>query len=281
MANEISRHVIAFFNDDSAICSCNSEGVMTAEALTFYNSQHRKLGDDCIFVTQFLKLIEVRVRGFAELFHVFRNFAGANLWTVFQMPKRMRELVYAVEPGGAGVHPDFEVWRPLDLEKASCYDTTGGVGVSGGRKPEERLARGLALPWWVVFLGIAALGLGFWFVPQFFAKAVVNGVSGTASKYVPVVGGDKGTKAAPEPVKSSGMTPAANPGPVVPSGPRVFMTGCVVRGSDVLVTLSDGRRLRGRDLKYVTADKAVTLDGTEFWLAPIVERVRAPNPSKK
>jgi len=57
----------------------------------------------------------------------------------------------------------------------------------------------------------------------------------------------------------------------------VLMTGSVVRGSSVIVTLSDGRRLRGEDLAVVTEDKAVGKDGRVYWRAPIV--LRMPNPS--
>jgi len=246
----------------------------SAEALTFYNSQHRKLGDDCVFVTQFLKLIEIRVRGFAELFHVFRNFAGSTLWSVLAMPKRMRELVYSVEPGAPGLSPDYESWHALDREKAACYDTMAGVGVTGGRAAEVRKARGLALPWWSVLAGVGVLGVAFWFVPRYLASKVMAGVNGISDKY--------GTKVVGVPEKGAGEAEVKVVGSRAPKSVEVridekkrsseatgvWMTGRIERGGEITVSLSDGRFLHKSDLIYLSPSKAVTRDGFTYWRKP-------------
>lgn len=146
----------------------------TAATLTFYNSQHRKYLDDLVFVTQFLKLIEVRVRGFAENFYVFRNFAGRRAFQLLRMPARMRECKYGVDPSGVGASPDFEVWRKLDPRIGRLYNTMAGVGVSGASQAEVRKVSGFSLPWWSPIAALVAVGVGFWAVSRVFVNSVGN-----------------------------------------------------------------------------------------------------------
>jgi len=235
----------------------------SAEALTFYNSQHRKFEDLCIFVTQFLKLLEIRVRGFAEFFHVLKNFAGVNFMTVLRMPKRMRELVYSTEPG-PGVAVEYEVWHPLNPEKANCYDTTAGVGIGGGRKPEERKARGLALPWWMVFVGFAAAAVAFYYG----VKAVGHGVGKGFSEIGSVAKARlEGEKAAQAPAKAPSVDSLPPAGPLeaeTKSKPQVYVRGLAFLKGRPVVYLSDGRVLESTDLKEITRAEVVAKNGERF-----------------
>jgi len=241
----------------------------SADSLTFYNSQHRKLRDELVFVTQFLGLIEKRVKGFAEMFHVYKNFGGLKFWTVLSMPRRMREFVYSVEPGPAGITPDSEIWRTLDPEKAACYDTTAGVGMVGGRKAEERKAKGFSLPWWSVGLALVALGAAFWFLPRLVMSRVSEGFSKmTSSASPPAVATPAAAEAPASPAPEvHGSISQAKGEPPKPQASAVSMTGFLRRGNRVTVILSDGRRLHGSDLLAVTDDKAVTLTGETYWRA--------------
>jgi len=186
----------------------------------------------------------------------------------------MRELVYSVEPGAPGLTPDYEAWHPLDREKAACYDTMAGVGVSGGRKAEERKARGLALPWWSVLAGVGVLGVAFWFVPRYLASKVMAGVNGISDKYgTKVVGVEEKAPVKGE-VKMAGDVPKkavevrgeVRKGFSEASG--VWMTGRIERGGDIVVSLSDGRFLNKSELLYLSPSKAVTRDGVTYWRKP-------------
>jgi len=241
----------------------------SAEALTFYNSQHRKFEDLCIFVTQFLKLLEVRVRGFAEFFHVLKNFAGVNFMTVLRMPKRMRELVYSTEPG-PGVPVEYEVWHPLNAEKANCYDTTAGVGIGGGRKPEERKARGLALPWWMVFVGFAAAAVAFYYGVKAVGHGVGKGFSEIGSVAKQRLEGEKAASTPP----AKGSSVDSLPPPSLPEAktesrpPPVSVRGIAfVKGSPV-VYLSDGRVLEAPELQQITRSEVVAKSGERFLRNP-------------
>jgi hypothetical protein len=252
----------------------------TSAALTFYNSQHRKLGDDVLFVTQFLQLIEKRVRGFVERYHVMRNWIGASVMKVLRMPARIRELVYYVEPA-KGMESDREIWRKLDLEKANCYDTMAGVGIRGGRPPEIRKHKGFALPWWSVFGGIAALAFGVWWVSQHgtgllmgrFMKAPVLPVPaavGAVSAFLPA--GPLSGQSLP-PVRS-GLDPTA---PAASVKLPVYVKGYVKNDKHIMVTLSDGRTLTDADgIRYVTTSEVVLVNGTHYPFRRLVPDVPMP-----
>jgi hypothetical protein len=220
----------------------------TAEALTVYNSQHAKLLDDCIFVTQFLGLIEKRVKGFAEYFHVFRNFAGVKTMQFLAMPGRIRESIYSVEPGGAA-KADEEHWHKMDFKRAACYSTMTGVGLAGGTRVDQRKVKGFRLPWWAVFVGIITLGLGLWYGTQAISKKVVLGLG----KVDPGV-----SRASAVPVRGAGGSNA------VETAERVEMTGFSQFGSRVEVFLTDGRVLTENELKAVSKDRAIGRDGRVY-----------------
>jgi len=250
----------------------------TAKELTVYNSQHRKFVDDVIFVTQFLDLLEKRIRGFCEIFIVYKNFAGNKMWNILSMPRRMRELTYSVDPTGAGrAAADTEVWRQLDISKASLYDTMAGVGVQGGRKPEVRKQRGFSIPWWAVLIGIPCLC---WGVSAAF-DAAANKVA--TNLKVSVDPHEKRPIPSPYPPpqtpsvsnRPSGAPPA--PAPVVVSEPRrvgsvsvdsppAAVVASLVTADRVLVVLDDGRILRAPQIAVIDSDKVVTRDGAVHWM---------------
>jgi len=252
----------------------------SAAALTFYNSQHRKLRDDCIMVTQFLKLLETRVKGFADRFHVMKNFTGQRLLTVLRMPQKMRELVYSAEPG-PGAEVDREIWHTLDLKRAACYDTMAGVGLRGGRKAEKRRSdRGFSLPWWSVLVALAVLAVVFRWGMTKASSTVAEGFQklGRSAGIGDVGENVAGAKrkdvkghmtVAPAPAldreeivgKSRVTERTAEPVPV-------YMLGYAVSGAKAYVELSDGRRINQADLLSVDVDGCTLRTGERINRAP-------------
>lgn len=231
----------------------------SAASLTFYNSQHRKLRDELIFVTQFMKLLESRVRGFAEQFRVYRNFVGAKAYNILSMPPRMREIIYSVEPA-PGVDPDYEIWRKLNPEIAACYDTSGGVGVSGGRKPEARKTRGFSLPWWTVLIAVVLFGIFLTQVPGFIAKRVGNAIVGgkTPVAYTP--------PAVQNPLAAKETPTLGNVANDSVPTKTVKVTGVLMKGRTLRVNLDDGRTLVGAQVAALYTDRVVTVTGDTFYL---------------
>jgi len=238
----------------------------SSASLTFYNSQHRKLRDELVFVTQFLKLLEGRVRGFAEQFRVYRNFVGTKAFSLLSMPPRMRELVYSTEPG-PGVDADSEAWRRLDAEKALCYDTSGGVGMTGGRKPEVRKVRGFALPWWSVIVAIVVLGVVMTQIPGWIARRIGTAIVGAPVKSA-LIAPDK----APAVAVSSPVEVAKKPGEGlgIPPKPKPLVTGVLQKGPLLRVTLDDGRTLRAGDVVAVYGDRVILRGGEVLFYARAV-----------
>jgi len=253
-------------------------------ALTVFNSQHRKLKWRVIFGTQFLGLIDKRVKGFAERYHVFKNMFGARKWNFVEMPKRMRELIWTVEPSPSAGPPDEEHWWPLNMEIAACYDTSAGVGIQGGKGAEQRGTRGFKIPWWTIFVALAIGAYGFSQVPRFVANKVMSGFSKFTTAHVPS-----------ESQKSSGVKGVHPPSDLrndfkqnvagakaqgnASVTERVWMTGSVVANGRAKAFLSDGRVLNGIPGSWLTDDYCKGPAGEVFWRKPVANPV--PTQKKK
>jgi len=274
--SEKLEHQVVYIIDEAHLLFDSRKYQQTAPELTFYNSQHRKLHDECIFITQFLGLIEKRVKGFAEEFHVYRNFAGASVLTFLAMPKRMREMVFTTEPTANMNHneADRERWRALDRDIGAVYDTSRGVGIGGGKGAEDRSHRRLQLPWWAVFVGIA---VGVWALTQGAKWYLHRGMSqlSLSQKAASV-----DTPKKPERVETAKKLPLTAPGSspgetqdqarVLGYADHVWMTGSLISPGHVIVTLSDGRRLRDKDLMLVDEERAIDRYGWTYYRAPVV-----------
>jgi len=241
-----------------------------SDALTRINSQHRKLRWRIIFATQFLGLIDKRVKGFAEKFRVFKNMFGARKWNFIEMPKRMRELVYTVEPTPNAGPPDEEHWWSFDMEIAGCYDTMAGVGIAGGRKAEMRGTRGFKLPWWSVFVG---LGVFVWAgakLPEMAVNSVKDGFSKfTAPRLQPPTAEKKQAAGIRSTTKTPVLTQQSNASVTQPPNvERIYVTGVVMTKTRAKAMLSDGRVLQGKPGAWITSDYVLGPDGEQYWMKP-------------
>jgi len=54
--------------------------------VTFYNSQHRKLDDEIVFISQFPELVDKRLKAFGQEHVYTENHAMERLFTVFRAP---------------------------------------------------------------------------------------------------------------------------------------------------------------------------------------------------
>jgi len=235
----------------------------SAACLTFYNSQHRKFRDDALFVTQFLKMVEIRVKGFAENFYVYRNFKGRKVYQFLRMPARMRELKFGMDPSTPGAVQDSETWRTLDPAKAKCYWTMKGVGIGGAVAPEERKVSGFALPWWSPFAALIVVAVLF----LVGSRMVVERAGTTFLKTPAQIEASRAKSTAqptsPSEPNKSREKPVSSPSKGVPAESRpVWVAGLALRrDEDPVVYLSDGRTLRGPDLVLVDEDRVVLRSG--------------------
>jgi hypothetical protein len=126
----------------------------TSSHLTFYLSQHGKLGDTVYFVTQNVKNVDRILYSVAQDFTYCRNhriekhgkFRGDNKFSAKTYPGPVFDSSAATM--------NEEIYT-LDLDVAACYDTSAGVGMPGGGTADAgQRAKGLSLKW--IWGGIGA-----------------------------------------------------------------------------------------------------------------------------
>lgn len=223
--------------------------------LTYYNSQHRKLNDDVIFITQFLALLDKRCVGFAQSVHVFRNTRMEKFLTYFRAPTgltggTLQETVYPRPPVRNDPYEEQRTY-PLDLKLAKCYDTSAGVGISGRNKPDKDRVKGLSAWWLVLFAAAAVVALNYvsdipvWYVNR--SEKLAGARKGLFGK--PDVGQKQPASAPSAAFPATYSGPAYAP-PFPPPQTRSSAVSAPLRcygvaraGSRVNVILSDGRVL--------------------------------------
>lgn len=126
----------------------------------FYCSQHGKLNDEVIFITQNTKLVDPNFYRLAQEFHYCRNhrllkhgrFRGNNKFVA---------TIYEA-PAATGKEPTMnEETFHLDLEVAACYDTSAGVGMPGGSAADVAM-RVKGIPIWAGWAAIVAAIFALW-----------------------------------------------------------------------------------------------------------------------
>lgn len=240
----------------------------TGSSLTYYNSQHRKLDDNVTFVTQFLELIDKRVKSFSQEFIYLRNNGAEKFLTFFRGPSYFIAKHYQRPPAGMQDMPS-EVHRfTLDVPLANCYDTSAGVGISGVGRPEAKRKKGFNVMWLLVpfFAAVAFLI----FAPDFLASSLVGTKAGKYSSSTLGLTADQSAHANQD---GGAAERAALPPPVAtPSGAAVtelppYPTGFVRMGRKVNVHMSDGTTRTERDDELTKIERnSVTLDGKKLFI---------------
>jgi hypothetical protein len=119
----------------------------TSADVLYYISQHRKLGDTVILVTQAVSQVDAQFRNVAQDFTELRHFGKEKLG-LFTLPNIFRRAT-APYWSAEGISNPTEtgVFR-LDVSGlANCYDTAAGVGIHGRSADTTQKRRG---PNWVV-----------------------------------------------------------------------------------------------------------------------------------
>jgi hypothetical protein len=234
----------------------------------FYNSQHGKLNDEVVFITQNTKLVDPNFYRLAQEFHYCRNhrlmkhghFKGANKFTAH---------IYD-GPANDNGKPTLNVESfSLDLEVAQCYDTSAGVGMPGGGAADAG-HRTKGVPLWSIWVacGLAICGVYYVFnyvIPQAGNKYLRAMKSGTLRPGeplptvpgAPIVDGVATASPSISPSNSPEVGPfssSKDDGLVIekiyetkiPDSP-LYVTGYVKKQNRINVVLSDGRILTEKD----------------------------------
>jgi len=247
----------------------------TGPELTYYNSQHRKLWDELVFITQFEKLIDIRVRGFVQEFCYFENHGLSKFMTWFQRPKVFTMEVHRKPPGLGSPPPNERRHYQIDLELAACYDTSAGVGISGRKKPETGRRKGV--PFWLIVFPALAIALLLAKIPGWTSGGVMTlmGREGKKETSQPVAAAPSFAPPIPfQPLaKQLQQTEAKKPDPVVV---KSYLTS----GRKLIVTLSDGRILGENDgVLRMDTDYLYLRDGSRYAMPrgrPLPARSKVP-----
>lgn len=197
--------------------------------LTYYNSQERKLLDDQVFITQFLALVDKRVKDFSQEFILCRNWRYEKFMTIFTKGGGMEARHYAAPPMRDNSEVANEVHRyRIDPEKAECYDTTAGVGFRGIGKPDSQQKK-RGVPMWAMFVAVPAVA----FALSKGTDAISNKLSGNETV---------------QRVTGKGVTPKREPVPV--DVPRAAVTGAEQSRSEVRVAPVEAKRREVKPTGY-------------------------------
>lgn len=151
----------------------------TADAF-FYLSQHEKLGDSVLMVTQHCENVDKQFRSVAQSFTEVRN-GYRDRWPILGGLIRARPGFNSFEwpnPPGSGQQQCTlrQRWRLEPEKTCKLYDTTAGLGLisKAGARHEKPLK---GLPWWSVIVGFALVAVAVVMIPELIGKAVGAGLS--------------------------------------------------------------------------------------------------------
>jgi hypothetical protein len=154
-------------------------------AVLFYASQHRKLGDDVILISQAPKNVDSQFRSIAQDYTVLRNH-GMEKYMFFKQPSMFGRATYLNMPTGSRLDTPLETsYFKLQKEQADCYETARGVGLgpkdgaTADKGKDKR--KGISIFW--IFPAFGLIGFLVYLIPTFFAKKATEAfVGGKDSK---------------------------------------------------------------------------------------------------
>lgn len=284
-AANASKWRLIYIIDEAHIFFDAREWANVSGAMNVVLSQHRKIGiDRVVFVTQFLKQVELRLREHAAQFSECQNW-GMKRFSVFRLPSVFTvSVTYKAPP----CPPEYTLRRRFDREIAACYDTTAGVGITGGRPPEVKKQTGI--PWWIVIVLLVALGVFLFFGPEWVIKGLFHRLTNTTAAVAPtgqtvsaVPPGPKPdiretARAAREKAAGSGeSTVTAKPIPptIVEKKPDIWVTGYAQLGNRFRLQMSDGSVVTEMDvvrpgsrIAYVGRTFVEMDEGTRYHFRP-------------
>jgi len=222
------------------------EWFKTGQAVIWYQTQHRKLGDDVILISQHPDQVDKAFRRLAQDWTYLRNL-GQEKTLGFTAKNWLRRTTY-LRPKGLGDNQAAQETGLIRLDVSGLcqlYDTNAGVGILG-RVDARKESKARGLPWWtaplfalgvvfLIWLGINGVFAGF----KFGMKKAVGVGSGAVHA---MVGGSTNP---PGVTGLSGRTVFSSAPVVTPAvveAPRLVQV--VILGNQSRWGLSNGQSLR-------------------------------------
>jgi len=273
-ASKRSGAPIVYVIDEAHIFFDAREWAQVGPTLNFFASQHRKFRvHRIILITQFLDQVEKRLRNHSVKFTECVNY-GVRRLALWKLPKVFRTLeTYKAPPCPSETSANYRI----DPALADCYDTSAGVGVSGGNGPEKVRRKGL--PFWTLPAAALAAAVALWFAPDLAVRGLLGAFGGSdprQAEKLPVA------PSQPLALESGMVKPAAQndkqgniqPAAVAIEAPRPpppRVRSWLVRGNLAMVTMEDGRVLTEADPEFggiARRGNAVWVDGVKSFMVP-------------
>lgn len=263
----------------------------------YYLSQHRKLGDDVVAITQQPANLDRMFQSYAEQYISLHNMAKRKMGP-FRFPAYFEARAYSFRPTGSpGDFAEATIAYRLDKELANCYLTQQGIGVAGEHADKGERAKGISMLWLLLlfplifaFFGGMVGGMrklllpGHGFVPSPAISRATNGIALSARSPI------SKTSAANDnpPQATSAPSNRATPPPsrsesklLLPDGARsvrwseeIVVDGYGIDRNIVEIWLSDGSHYWLGDGHFTTweANTAI-VDGVAYRFLNLRERL--------
>ena len=255
----------------------------TGQDVLFYLSQHRKLSDTVICITQAIANVDKQFRSVTQDFTFVRNLSKET-YGRFRLPGIFVRKTFSSPPTETTSPMETGTFKLDVAGLASCYNSAQGVGIHGRSADKGEVKRGLSWWWYFIIIG-AVLFVVFGLVPRAVgrmflspmragvsAPAAASVASGALARSVPVPvvyqAGPlpSGGFAGPSSVGSGFRAEVTKAGVPVRDVEAVTVTTCVVWAGKVVIGLSDGRMYQWpRDLEVqLINEKMVVISGVVY-----------------
>lgn len=243
----------AYFLDEVHIKFNARAWMETARDALHYLSQHRKMGDTVVWITQAVENVDKQFRSVTQDYTYLANLSKQK-YGMFTMPAVFIRRTFLSPNSSPGSEPVESGMFKLDVRGVGkCYDTAKGIGIhnAGGADKGERRK---GVPWYVFAVGFPALlillGMSVpnlaakWFMPNGPEKAKPVSARGT-NVPAPAVNGPTADIVVTNTVSASR------------SNSVVWCVACSQTSKGWLAVLSDGRTLSSQrgTLSYVDTEE--------------------------
>jgi hypothetical protein len=243
----------------------------TSEADVFYNAQHGKFGDDNLFVTHRHNDLDSVIVDRCQTSIVLTHH-GKMHWGKWRRPDVYEAAIYSGRPMPSKEPMSTKTFRLDAVGIGACYDTSSGVGVTGGGTA-DRGGRKTGLPFWtliaLIAVGVAIVGglliKGPHFVMSLFLhKPKVHQVAPAGPANSPA----QEKSSMPTFRKKEDLTiPAAAAG-TDENTDDVYCVGFTMLGGSPQAFLSDGSTVTIEDGLTKVAKHYIILDGRKISIHP-------------
>lgn len=241
----------------------------TGPAVMFYNSQHRKIGDDVLLISQHVMNVDKQMRSLVQDYTYIRNHRKERFALFFRSIPFFTRSVYMEPYTGSQNQVEAGVFK-LDVSGiCKCYFTQAGIGIMGREADTKEPRKGLPM---TLLMGIfILLGIGAFYIPDLIAKGVNHTIdrpfSGKSVQTTNVTG------MMPSPVNMVQAYQQQKQEANTSTNEPLTVAAYWNLGKGPVATLSDGSVWTVDDGLQMTSKRGVMIKGTNYqWQQKVTPR---------